>query len=594
MAARAVFIVYQFHLLSDFSFAGFLSVYKFGFRLDISTACYITLISLMLWIGNALFSHRVWSKTYKIWIRFALSVYLLISTSDAIVYSHWFTKLNPTALSFTSHPHEVFASISKEDHLLVMLFVLLFLFVSFHWVHTKWDDFFKKQTHLLYWKTRVRDLAVSFATGLLLIIGIRGGWQLEPINQSSAYFSNTILYNHIAINATWNLLNKVVTGNNKSNQYKIGSNEEVENAIENFYQKKTPELSLCKVRNPNLLFIVLEGFTADVIPAFGGESGLTPTIDSLIPQSIYWTNFYGNGDRTYKGLPAILNGEPSQPIGSIIQDNDKTSHLPAISKAIKNRGYRSSFYYGGESEFANIKSYLINTGYDKIVDINDFPTSFQGKKWGVPDHYVLEKLSKDLNQFPPPFFSIVLTLSTHEPYDIPVPPKIKTDSPADKFRSTVMYTDESLGHFISGIQKQAWYDSSLVVITADHGNPLPKDYTTNYEPGRFKIPLLIFGPALQDSLKGMKMEQVHSQNDLSYSILHALGIEFENRFAQELFSKDNDSKAFYTFDNGFGMVTNKGAMCYDYNANKPILNTLGLCDSLLYMGKLIMQGTQGR
>jgi len=183
-----------------------------------------------------------------------------------------------------------------------------------------------------------------------------------------------------------------------------------------FYQKVWPEIYKFKypfrnewiIKNhqkPNILFIILEGISADAIAAFGGSKGYTPYLDSVMQRSLIWTNFYANGDRTYKGLPAILNGWPTRPVGSITQDADHTGDLPSLAKILKSNGYSTSFYYGGESEFANIKSYLLNTGFNQIVDINDFSNTLRGKKWGVADHYVFEKLARDLNETKRPFFN---------------------------------------------------------------------------------------------------------------------------------------------------------------------------------------------
>lgn len=519
---------------------------------------------------------------------FFILLLTLLTCADAVVYKHWSVKINPAAISFLSSPKEVMASVGKEDYILVISVIgILFLYILYRLLLLVSDFLFHDQV-----KNRLWDKISALLLFPVLIIGIRGGLQLEPINQSSAFFSDRSICNHAALNTAWNLLNKYTLKKKDHSIYGTSPEPQLLNAIQSFY-KKTPTDSLFKkVKKPNIIFIILEGFTADVVSAFGGLKGYTPHLDSMIGQSIIWTNFYANGDRTYKGLPAILNGYPTRPVGSVTQDADQTSALPSIAKVLKSEGYDISFYYGGESEFANIKSYLINTGFDKIIDINDFPMSLHGKKWGVADHYVFEKLAHDLNASAKPFFNTILTLSSHEPYDIPMDPFVQGDSPKQRFLNTVRYTDYSIGRFFNAIKEYSWFDSTLFVITADHGNHLPVNYMTNYEPGRFKIPMLWYGNLVPDDIRGKRMATISSQNDLACTILNQIGLDasaFE--FSQNIFDTTGGS-AFYTFDHGFGLITEGNKFCYDYNSNKIIYREGNVGDSLLNLGKMIMEATQ--
>lgn len=564
-----------------------INTFIYGCRLDLSITSYITVISVLIY-ALYLFSKKHFLKQIiTTWHFIAVFIVFTLAIADAVVYAHWQTKINPTAISFLKSPGEVMASISSGDHVVVMFILFIVLMIA--------SIKFSSRLLKLSWKREgnTKEIIAFFILLPLLFIGIRGGIQLEPINQSSAFFSNRPVYNHAAINTTWNLLNKYVLLKNQKSNYTIASNEDAEKAARDFYNQSKPSYSISKYPKPNILFIILEGFTADVISDLGGEKGLTSCIDSLIKEGMLWTNFYANGDRTYKGLPAILNGWPTRPIGSVTQDADQTLALPSIAKTLKSTQYHTSFYYGGESEFANIKSYLINTGFDQIIDIKSFPKESRGIKWGVPDQYVFEKLANDLHRYTKPFFSCILTLSSHEPYDIPVAGKFAGSDDITKFRNTVVYTDESLNKCIKQIKDKSWYDSTLIVLTADHGNHLPKRYATNYDPGRFKVPFLLFGPALTDSLKNKKINQIASHNDIAYSILSDLNYDVSDyHFSHQLFTDDISQGAFYTFDNGFGYISSDNKYCYDYTGNKMVYGDRNVSDSIVVRGKMLMQITQ--
>jgi len=590
--ARMVFVLFYLDAYPPGSWTNLLSSFIYGFHLDLSMSSYIVAFTFLLWYIYYNFKIGVFFKLYTGLGIVALGLILLITLADVGVYHHWAMKINITALQFAYHPREVMASIGSEDHIPLLILIYFFLLAGFLW----W--WFKLVAGLKYTlipnrRNRILSLFSFLLISGLSIIGIRGGIQLEPINQSAVYFSDQVIYNHTAVNATWNLMNKWINNRDGKNPYYYGTPSEIDQSIRMFYTSGNRNVSLVNPSGkPNIVFIILEGFTADVISSFGGEAGLTPTIDSLIQQGLIFTRFYSNGDRTYKGLPSILNGYPTQPSSSITQNADKTGKMASMSKTLSKAQYTSSFYYGGESEFANIKSYLLNTGFNKIVDIRDFPSSYRGLKWGVSDHYVFERLSKELNSTAQPFFSCILTLSSHEPYDIPMDPLIKSKALPDLFRNTVYYTDWSLARFIHLSENQPWYYNTLFVLTADHGNPLPKGYTNNYDPGRFKVPLLIFGKPLNQELKGKQLDVVGSHTDIAATVLQNMGLNSDEFvFSKNLLADSVSTGAYYTFDNGFGLINSKSKLVFDHLGNRVIFKEGPVTDSLILLGKRLLQGT---
>ena len=613
--ARGLFFIFYFKEFAQSKVSDIFNCFRYGLSLDISVASYIVSLGIVIGTIFRIFGSKRVLMAFSIVHYLVLVIYFMITMADIAVFRHWNTKVNLTAIQFAVHPKEVWASIGDGDQPLEWTLVFLISLTLFIWVYRK----IQKQLKPLNQRSlRSVTMAVVLAVILLGIsfVGIRGGFQLEPINQSIAYFSDQPVQNQMAINATWNLIEKISSYSGNKNPYHFNAVPEVHHVVQNYYQHihdDTLHGALSTIPKPNLVFIIVEGLTADVIAAFGGETGLTPTLDSLVKTGLIWTHFYANGDRTFKGLPAILSGQPARAMGSVIMDPDQTTQLPSLPRILKEQGYTSSFYYGGESEFANIKSYVLNTGFEKIVDIRDFPVSYRGKKWGVPDHYVMERLNEDLSHQVSPFFSCVLTLSTHEPYDIPVAPLIPSRTWPDLFRNTVYYFDQSLGRFIQEAKHHTWYDSTLFILTADHGNLMPKDYKDTYDPGKFKIPLLMFGKPLVKDLSGKSNRRYGSQNDIAYTLLKSLAFK-HNAFPYsfDLMDETNKGKVFYTFDHGFGLIDDHMQFVFDLNGNKTVIQqeSLGAIhyhhteiephpldpskrDSLILLGKYLMQGTFG-
>lgn len=591
-AARLVFMLFYWSDYPGDSTVDLFRSFRYGFLMDLSMASYIVALCFLLWLIFHLFRIKSFFVLYKVFGILITGIVLLITLADITVYHHWAIKINLTAIQFAQHPREVFASIGSEDQIPLLVLVYVILMAGFVWF---WLKIVARLNYtLIPNKKNILIYPISFVLiSGLSVLGIRGGFQLEPINQSAVYFSEKAIYNHTAVNATWNLMNKWVNNRDGDNPYHYGNASEIDQSLHRFYTSsdKYPSLVDSTIK-PNLVFILLEGFTADVIGAFGGETGLTPTIDSLIKQGLIFTQFYSNGDRTYKGLPSILNGYPSQPTSSITQNPDLTGKISSLAKTLEQSNYHSSFYYGGESEFANIKSYLLNSGFDKIVDIRDFPSAYRGLKWGVSDHYVFERMSRDLSVATQPFFSCILTLSSHEPYDVPMEPKIQGKAIPDLFRNTVYYTDWSLGQFIHLSENQPWYSNTLFILTADHGNPLPKEYATNFDPGRFKIPLVIFGNPLKQEYKGKRIELIGSHTDIAKTVLQGLGERSDAfRYSKNLLANNVSSAAFYTFDNGFGLINSTTKLVFDHVGNRVMYQEGPVTDSLLLLGKHLLQGT---
>jgi phosphoglycerol transferase MdoB-like AlkP superfamily enzyme len=351
-------------------------------------------------------------------------------------------------------------------------------------------------------------------------------------------------------------------------------------------QNAETELIL-KTKRPNILLIILESFNNKIISELGGMPQVTPNLNRYCKEGICFTNFYSNGDRSDKGLVAIHSGFPAQAIASIIKFPYKTETLPFFTKDLKKHGYNCSYYYGGDINFAAMRSYINNAGYDKITTDTDFPKSTYGAKWGVHDEYVFEKYIQDIPNAKKPFLHTIFTLSSHEPFDVPFKSEFNGNTKEQRFLNAAKYTDSCLGVFIEKLRKLPEWDSTLVIITADHGSNHPNN-TDYYECIRYKIPMVWLGGALKQN--PLKITHTGAQSDIPVTLLKQLGIEPEKKFmySKDLFNESSKSYAYYSFNNGFGLVTETAKIVFN-NSSKTILFKEGNTDTLLYLGKCIQQ-----
>jgi phosphoglycerol transferase MdoB-like AlkP superfamily enzyme len=551
--------------------------------MDVSMASYI-LIPVCIFVMLGVFFQFFNKQTiYKIYSGVILFLMLVIVLSDLEIYKHWGFRIDATPLKYLSTPKEAWASVSHLP-LLLIAFVFIAVFIMFYLLIS--FNIGKISRYLKPTQYKLGTLIVLIIFLGISFVPIRGGLQLAPINQSSVYFSTNNFANIAAINAPWNFLHGIMNApSSKNNPYSYFNEQEANAIVDSLFIRSSSTTTVLNTDTPNVLFIIWESFTDKATQLVINGMDVTPYFNSLKKEGIYFSNVYSSGDRTDKGIAAILSGYPALNKTSIIRTPNKAVKLPQLSNYFSRRGYTTSFYYGGEPEFANIKSYLLHSGYQTLIDKNFFKKEDQNSKWGAHDGVVAEKLLQDLQNKTSSFFTTWLTLSSHEPFETPTEPVIKGSSHTNKFLNSIHYTDYVLSTFIEQCKAMPWWDNTLVVIIADHGHHLPEapDRVNN-----FKIPMLWLGGAVEN--KGMVIEKIVSQTDVAASIIYQTGGEPNNYFfSKNIFDSTYKEWAFFTFNDGFGFVEKDNTVLFD-NVGKQILKGTGQhIESLLMKGKALQQ-----
>ena len=585
IVARALFLVYHLQLAEGLTAGVVGNIFLYGLRMDASFAAYICILPfVLLFIKSFLPQFRV-RKIIKIYTIVLILILSFLTMADLELYTAWGFRMDATPLQYFKSPREM-AGTASSAPIFILLLIFGFLSFVFIYLYKYFNPYITKRIR----RFSIVDSALSLLFIVVLFIPIRGGIQKIPLNISDVYFSDHLFADHAAINLPWNIMFSILNMNSDENPYDYFDDPKAERLVKNLYQtgeKKIPDI--LSVKRPNVIFIILESFTAKWVGCLGGVRGVTPQLDAIAEDGLLFTNFYASGDRSEKGQVAILSGYPNQAINSIIKTPTKTQQLPSLAKTLSGYEYYCSYTYGGELEFANIKSYLINTGYKNLVSKYSFPVSERTTSWGVHDQYVFDRFYNDIQKEPQPFFSTIFSLSSHEPYDVPIIHFPGKDD-VTMFKNSIYYTDSVLGDFIKKLKSTPLWKNTLIVIVADHGHPLPGNDATD-QPSKFHIPLVFSGGAL--TIKA-RINTCGSQTDIATTVLDQLHIPDDDfQWGKDLLDSSAKSFAFYDFNNGFGFVNPSGAVTFDNVSRKIIRMTPGFDTSAIKYGKAYMQFSYG-
>ncbi|MBI5220066.1 MAG: sulfatase-like hydrolase/transferase [Bacteroidia bacterium] len=563
-AGKLVFLVFHFSLSKEIAFADWLRIFIYGFRLDFSSAGYLMLFPGIVIILTSYFSGKWLYYILNVYTVFILLINIILLIGDLELYTHWRYRMDCTPLLYLNKPGEVFGSVSVWV-IIRQILIGIFLLTIFIYGYFKLIAVRIKQMQKSNWKSMIVFLLIA----ALGFIQMRGGLSLVPINISSAYFHNNVFVNHAAVNLFWNVGHSLIESSDLKSEYQFFSDAKAKSMFHQLYPDTADNPGVLKNKRPDIVLIILESFTAKAVKAVGGKDGITPNFNALCKEGLLFDNFYASGDRSDKGIAAILSGYPAQPNTSIMKYPEKTLKLPFLSKILREQGYSTAFYYGGDPDFANIKAYLLNGKFDRIISKKDFDSKYYNAKWGVHDHIVFDRFLQDIENTKSPFFKVLFTLSSHDPYDVPMPTAIKGGDYDSLFLNSLYYTDKCIGDFIKKAKTKKWWENTLVIFTADHGSLRPGNYS-HFDPASYKIPMVWIGGALTP--KDSTVHTYSSQTDIAKTVLQQMGLQNKDfLFAQNILSLQAPSFSFYTFNNGFGFLSGYATQIYDNISAKYII-----------------------
>lgn len=577
---KPLFMLYNGSIEKEFGFADYMQVMVHGASLDAATAGYLTAFPFLLVLISIWFRKFPLKKILYGYYILAAALISIIFVVDMALYTFWGFKLDVSVFLYIDSPKEALASVSVGFILLRVLAILLLIALN-SWVLLKITPSVLTAT-----RKRIAGTAGMLLLGGVLFVIIRGGVTESTSNIGQVYFSNEPFLNHSAVNPDFSLLSSMGKSQDFASEFNFFDEEKRAALFDGLYPTTDGDsiIQVLNTKRPNILIILMEGFGGAFVEPLGGLPDVTPHFNRLSKEGIFFTNCYANSFRTDRGTVCTFSGYLGLPTASVMKIPAKSRTLPAIAEGLSKAGYKTDFLYGGDINFTNMKSYLLSTGYQRLIANTDFSLAEQtSNAWGVNDDITFEYLYNQLRNRKEegPWHTAFLTLSSHEPFEVPY------HRLEDKIPNAFAYTDECLGKFIDRLkQTPAWKDL-LVICLPDHGFYYPRE-GSNAMPRFYHIPLLWLGGAVKQP---MQVDKIMNQTDLAATLLGQLGLEHTAfTFSRNVLGSDYKYPfAFYSFNNGFSFRDSTGVTVFDNNSGSILFNEPEADESRLDKGKAILQ-----
>lgn len=586
LVGRTVFLLSYTNLLADIPCGETMSVYWHALKLDTSAACWLTAPVFLLMSVQLAYSPKWLNTAKKILMGILLTICTLTIFGEIGIYDEWQVKINHKALLYLRRPAEIFDSVSTGRFLLLLFCVIAYVGL-FEFLYCK---FVARPTMERTTRGWLKAPISFIIGGGLIFVGMRGGFGDIPISQSQSYFSQHHVLNDAAVNTPWNLMHNYLHFNwlKTDNPFKAMPDEEAERIVAEMHSIQPDSTTyVLNTDNPNIVIVMLESWSADVVASLGKENrpGVTPWFDKLEEEGLLFTDFYSNGHRSQQAMSSILSDFPP------MQSNDVTDyfslyrHLGSMPKYFSAKGYSTAFYFGGDLNYGNIRAFILWNEFQKIFEGRDFPKNVPHGKLSVPDQYLFEHTFGDLKAAKAPFFNVIFTGSSHSPYDEPKTVKQITWNVDNlKYLNSVKYSDSCLYDYIKKAQELPSYRNTLFILVGDHSHAT---YQNHYVNSReyMHIPMLWIGGALKEEYRGERMPVIGSHVDIFPTLLRQLHDDTTQTYrGVNMFNAYNKGFAYYETNYGLGWITPEGN--HLYNAERQSIESSDYADSTVFESEL--------
>lgn len=520
--SRAFLYLFNIDSFPNISFSEFITLFFTGFRFDINTLVIFNVPLLVLYGIPFRFKYnQKYKKCIDIIFIVTNSITIALNLIDVIYFRFIDKRMCSELFTFFKGTEEnqaglMFSFIADFWYMFILFFLILYLII----ILTKKTRLKNPDTNgSIKWYIR-QTLSFAFII-FWSVIGIRGGFQLKPISLVTA--SNyTTKYVPLVINTPFS----IIYGSTTASIEKV-----------NYFDSKIIDSLYCPVRNEltsnryitktadnyNMVLIILEGIGQEMIGFYNPryKNSLTPFLDSLLSESLTFDGM-ANGRRSIESLPSILSGLPSLMATDYPSSRYSVNRLEGFGSNLKEHGYSTSFFHGGNNGTMSFYSTSKSSGFDSYYGRNEYNNDkdYDGT-WGIFDMPFLQYSADIIDKQEEPFASVIYTLSSHMPYALPNDYVMPDSTIKSSYEKTVRYTDDALAAFFNKISKYEWFKNTVFIITSDHSNPLHYFDEYKNEFSSYKIPIAFFAP---DIFENKKVDEIAQQVDIAASILCALNI----------------------------------------------------------------------
>ncbi len=517
---------------------GWWPILGYGIRIDlvlISVLAGIPAVLTILLSGIPLLN-SMWNTLCRIWLTLGLWLIVFMEASTASFILQYDLRPNYIFAEYLIYPREVFSMLwSNHRAELVLAAAVTIITLYSGWrIFGRYSSTKGSQPR---WYERPIMATVLFA---LVILVSRSTLQHRPINPSYTAFSNDPLVNGLTLNSTYSMLYSVYSMKDEvgsASVYPVLDDDvvvaEIRKAMgippEAFTSNTLPtlhrQMPIQKLDRPkNLVIILEESLGARYVGSLGGLP-LTPEIDKLAQQGWLFQRIYSTGTRSVRGIEAVVSGYVPTPARSVVKLPKSQRNFFTIAGLLKDKGYDTSFIYGGESHFDNMSSFFLGNGFNRVIDERDYESPVFTSSWGVSDEDLLNKAHETyvkLHKQGKPFFSLVFSSSNHDPFEYPSGRIEPYDQPSGTVHNAIKYADYAIGKFFDMAKGSGYWKDTLFLIVSDHDDRVGGSDLVPI--GNFRITGLILG----DGVEPMSDQRIVSQIDMAPTLLSLMGIESEH------------------------------------------------------------------
>ena len=561
----------------DYGINDVCQVVQHGLGLDLSTALYFLIVPFLLCVVQIWYWHKWLNKLLQVYFLIISLAFALAFVADTSLYPFWGFKLNATCLQYLESPNEMAASVSTTYLIWRFLAIAIATIIIFNGYRHRFPVRISMPI-----KQKLTELIIYILCIPLMVIGIRGGVSESTTNTGQVFFSQQLFLNHSAVNPVFSFLSSFEHGEDDYYHYNYFEPEEVDGILKDVYTTESVGIdTLLTTQHPNVIVILLESCGA-VFTELGGHPETMPRFSQIANEGICFTQCYGNSWRTDRGTVCTLSGWPSFPNVSVMKMPDKSQTMPSIAKTLKQANYQTHYLYGGDINFTNMRGYLIATGWDHLTSMDDYPKSQVTSKWGVADDVTFETVYQMATTIQQPYLIGFSTLSSHEPWEVPV------SQFDDEIQNAFYYLDQCIGTFIDKLKQSPVWDNTLVVMLPDHG--IQYQQLDETKPLRNLIPVVWTGGVVKAP---KRIDKICNQSDLAATLLGQLGKSHDDfTFSRDVLSSTyRYPMAVHNYNNAQSMIDSTGFILYDFDAARFIKRDSKDADRMLKVSKAILQKT---
>lgn len=536
-----------------------------GVRVDVIQLGLLALIPVLL--SPVLATRKffnVW-RTFTFWwvlLSLVLLVFLEAATPGFIL--EYDVRPNRIFVEYLKYPHEVFGML-WQGFKVELFFGLVMTVIAFAVVARllkPWRQAEAKWASPAVWL--VWPLLL-----VLTVLGIRSTLTHRPANPALFAITQDSMVNSLILNSTYSVFYAAYSLQHEAKSSAIYGKLPREKifALTGAQDADIPTLttlvpSVKRDKPLNLVILLQESLGAGFVESLGGKP-VTPNLEKLKDEGIWFTHLYATGTRSVRGIEAVVTGFQPTPSDSTVKLDLSQKNFFTLASLLSKRGYLTEFIYGGESHFDNMRSFFMGNGFQQITDQPDFKNPVFVASWGASDEDLLNKTHEQLmahHASGKPFFTLAFSSSNHAPFEFPDGRIELYEQPKATDNNAVKYADYAIGEFIKKAKASPYWNDTVFLIVADHDIRVRGDSLVPIE--HFHIPALILGGAIQ----AKTVDVIASQIDLPVTVLSLMGIEAQHPMTGHDLSNvnaDYRGRAMMQYNYNFGWMQQLGPEAAD-------------------------------